>query len=351
MTIGQVLFSFRGRMTRRDYWLKGFLVLFPVGVINSLLASFGFDSVAALSLSLMIGIASLWPSLALVVKRLHDRNRSGWFAATMLIPVAGIVFGIWIIIEVWFLRGTWGPNRFGPDPLLTEEPSESQSRAPDPGLTAAVIAVTLTMAVALAGVLPWASAERARIRRRADRLSERIDQLEERFRRYSLQMTNRDRRFEELYERLLLSEKAIQSVHSRWSAIEESAVRKQAGPFGDTKPAGAGAVDAESLRSAIEEVLDERENERELERSRRFARLMANRLLSDIEATAEETDKVIELLVEYRMAVSRSMFSGQESARARAAREEARRRLKNRLRDLLGAPRFLMIERELDRTR
>ena len=116
MTVGQALFSFEGRMCRRDYWLKGFLVLLPIGIFNNILA-YGVDNDAARALSMIIGIVSIWPGLALIVKRLHDRDRSGWFAATMFIPCVGIVFAIWILVEVWFLRGTVGPNRFGDDPV------------------------------------------------------------------------------------------------------------------------------------------------------------------------------------------------------------------------------------------
>jgi uncharacterized membrane protein YhaH (DUF805 family) len=116
MTVGQALFSFQGRMSRRDYWLKGFLILLPLGIFNNILA-YGVDNDGARALAMIIGVASIWPGLALVVKRLHDRNRSGWFAATLLIPLANIVFMIWILIEVWFLRGTIGTNRFGDDPV------------------------------------------------------------------------------------------------------------------------------------------------------------------------------------------------------------------------------------------
>ena len=114
ITLGRALLSFKGRMCRRDYWLKGFLVLLPVHIINSYLA-FSVDNDGARLISIVISIASIWPGLALIVKRLHDRNRSGWFAATMLIPYVGIVFAIWILIEVWFLRGSVGTNRFGED--------------------------------------------------------------------------------------------------------------------------------------------------------------------------------------------------------------------------------------------
>ena len=116
MTLGQALFSFKGRMCRSDYWLKGYLPLLAVGIFSNVLF-YGARTDVGRVTAIIIGIIMWWPGLALSVKRLHDRNRSGWFLATMLIPLANIVFAIWILIEVWFLRGTVGPNRFGDDPL------------------------------------------------------------------------------------------------------------------------------------------------------------------------------------------------------------------------------------------
>ena len=43
---------------------------------------------------------------AVAVRRAHDNDKSGWF---ILIPIYGLII-------VWFLEGTRGPNRFGPDP-------------------------------------------------------------------------------------------------------------------------------------------------------------------------------------------------------------------------------------------
>jgi uncharacterized membrane protein YhaH (DUF805 family) len=117
MTVLQALFSFKGRMCRSDYWLKGFLVLLPIGIVNNILM-FGVNNEGARSLAMIIGVLSLWPALALYVKRMHDRNRSGWYLATMLIPIANIYFMFSIPIEAWFLRGTVGANRFGDDPIL-----------------------------------------------------------------------------------------------------------------------------------------------------------------------------------------------------------------------------------------
>jgi len=120
ITVSEALFSFRGRMSRSDYWLKGVLVLLPIGIFNNMLA-FGVDNDGVYVLAIIIGVVSIWPSLALMVKRLHDRNHSGLFTATLLIPLVNIIFMCWILVEVWFISGTVGPNRFGNDTLLLNE--------------------------------------------------------------------------------------------------------------------------------------------------------------------------------------------------------------------------------------
>jgi len=113
MTVTRALFSFEGRLCRSDYWLKGFLPLLPIGIFNNVLA-YGVAEDWARALSMLIALLSLWPGLALIVKRLHDRDKSGWFALIMLIPIVGSII---LVVGVWFMKGTDGPNRFGPDPL------------------------------------------------------------------------------------------------------------------------------------------------------------------------------------------------------------------------------------------
>jgi uncharacterized membrane protein YhaH (DUF805 family) len=60
---------------------------------------------------------------------LHERNKGGWWLLPMylapvifyVVPVMTTVAGgallIWPLVELGFLRGTAGPNRYGPDPL------------------------------------------------------------------------------------------------------------------------------------------------------------------------------------------------------------------------------------------
>ena len=104
-------FSFRGRISRKEYWLHYTLPLWAIsllsGVIDGLLNANG-------GLSALITLATLVPSLGASVKRAHDRGRSGWFVLLWLLPVIG---WIWLFVELGFLRGTIGRNRFGRDPV------------------------------------------------------------------------------------------------------------------------------------------------------------------------------------------------------------------------------------------
>jgi len=77
-------------------------------------------------------------AFAIGVKRLHDRNKNGWLivlfyvvpsilagianasehaVASSLLGLASFVISIWGLVELGFLRGTVGPNPYGPDPL------------------------------------------------------------------------------------------------------------------------------------------------------------------------------------------------------------------------------------------
>ncbi len=65
-------------------------------------------------LVVLIALALVYPGINLGIKRFHDRDKSGWWVLIILVPIIG---PIWYFIEAGCLRGTVGPNRFGPDPL------------------------------------------------------------------------------------------------------------------------------------------------------------------------------------------------------------------------------------------
>ena len=109
MTLAQILFSFKGRINRAKYWTIHLLivaisVIFVISFPNSPVV---VDNAAVSALLLLYVILAAWVGLAVNVKRWHDLDKSGW---SELIRV-----GAWF--ELGFHRGTYGPNRFGPDPL------------------------------------------------------------------------------------------------------------------------------------------------------------------------------------------------------------------------------------------
>ena len=67
-----------------------------------------------LGVMVIILVVVTWVSLAVSVKRWHDRDKSGWMVLIGFIPIIG---AIWTLVELGFIRGTVGPNRFGDDPV------------------------------------------------------------------------------------------------------------------------------------------------------------------------------------------------------------------------------------------
>ena len=93
--------------------------------------------------TLILQVLLLYPSYALSAKRFQDRNKSGGLALIgiglgilqtlarllglsnpyaptgidWILNIALLIVGIWYLIELGILRGTVGPNTYGPDPL------------------------------------------------------------------------------------------------------------------------------------------------------------------------------------------------------------------------------------------
>lgn len=127
----RLLFTMEGRIARGQYW-KAVIIYVVVGAVVSGLVpllwgvmpgtvsadgTYSVSGVTALpyiALSLGYIVLSIWSGICVNAKRCHDRNKSGWFMLIQFIPLIG---AIWYLIEAGFLRGTIGPNRFGPDPL------------------------------------------------------------------------------------------------------------------------------------------------------------------------------------------------------------------------------------------
>ena len=114
LTIKQILFSFEGRIARKTYWLSliaasligGLSILTVIYVLGSL----GVNDALLGVLALFFYIPFIWISLAIPVKRWHDRNKSGWWVLISIIPLIG---PIWVFIENGCLPGDLESNDYG----------------------------------------------------------------------------------------------------------------------------------------------------------------------------------------------------------------------------------------------
>lgn len=132
-----LLFGFRGRIARMPYWI-GTAMSMAVMVIALLFVITGAESVWALAVFVLLLLIAGFIGIALSLKRLHDRNKGAWWLVLYLAApgifdlaarasdadgldlvffVASLVISIWALIDLGFLRGTRGQNRFGEDPL------------------------------------------------------------------------------------------------------------------------------------------------------------------------------------------------------------------------------------------
>jgi uncharacterized membrane protein YhaH (DUF805 family) len=183
LTDNSFLFSFEGRINRAKYIYALFAspafclvvlsilalalaAIFGVGVRSVEIKIFGFFGIppsfpfgaifsdagprSAAVLKLLLSAAgtpvlifSLWFLAATTVKRLHDRDKGWWWIVPLfilpqflgklaegldasyaadLLALTSVVLNLWGIVELVFLRGTGGANRFGADPLAPADP-------------------------------------------------------------------------------------------------------------------------------------------------------------------------------------------------------------------------------------
>jgi uncharacterized membrane protein YhaH (DUF805 family) len=132
--------EFTGRSRRKEYWMYVLLlvvVYIVVGIIESVLHLRGMVAGLYGPLSLLLALATLVPSLAVGIRRLHDTDRSGWWLligygpllVSMVLPFLGMaglglamivmivaLIGFLVLLVFMVLEGTRGPNQYGPDP-------------------------------------------------------------------------------------------------------------------------------------------------------------------------------------------------------------------------------------------
>ena len=114
----RIFFSFNGRLDRHTYrvcrsiWyfanVLAFYALWQALVHAGHAHQYGAAGMWA-SLMLVLLVIGYWNTLAMQVKRWHDRDKSGFWVLISLVPVVGPV---WSLVELLWLEGTPGYNRF-----------------------------------------------------------------------------------------------------------------------------------------------------------------------------------------------------------------------------------------------
>jgi uncharacterized membrane protein YhaH (DUF805 family) len=111
--------NFKGRARRSEYWYFALanaiisIILIVLGtIIGGIFGDPATGGIIGYGLFVLYTLATLIPALGVVVRRLHDVNKSGWFYFIALVPLVG---SIWLLI-LFFTEGDRGTNQYGPDP-------------------------------------------------------------------------------------------------------------------------------------------------------------------------------------------------------------------------------------------
>jgi uncharacterized membrane protein YhaH (DUF805 family) len=137
--------DFQGRSRRKEFWMFQLLNIivalvlagpFFFSFISASMANAGDPqaseaamlalieggaslSLVGLGIYFLYALAIIIPSIAVTVRRLHDRDMSGWwylgFVVANFLPFVGFIASIAYLV-LMVLPGTSGANRFGPDP-------------------------------------------------------------------------------------------------------------------------------------------------------------------------------------------------------------------------------------------
>ncbi|NEB36802.1 DUF805 domain-containing protein [Streptomyces sp. SID14515] len=104
--------GFSGRARRKEYWMFT-LISFVISLVLTIVGGL----IGADFLSYIYAVAILVPSLAVLVRRLHDTGRSGWWFFIAFVPLVGFI----ILIVFLASEGKPETNQYGVNPKLAPQ--------------------------------------------------------------------------------------------------------------------------------------------------------------------------------------------------------------------------------------
>ena len=129
-----LLFGFQGRINRAKYWIAAITYVSVTIALVGLGFFFRFHAIFFISAAIVFIVMTV-SGVAVGLKRLHDRDTSGWwllvfyvlpavllglgraFGVVAVFSLAASAIFIWALVVLGFMRGTSGANPYGPDPL------------------------------------------------------------------------------------------------------------------------------------------------------------------------------------------------------------------------------------------
>ena len=121
MTILKEIFMTEGRLNRLRYLKYMVLLAIVAGLSTFVMSSMATFLTGDPNGFLVNAITTIWALVAgagnimLMIRRLHDLGRNGYFVLLALVPVLGFIFSIYL----FFAPGQVGWNQYGADPLET----------------------------------------------------------------------------------------------------------------------------------------------------------------------------------------------------------------------------------------
>ena len=111
--------DFKGRSRRSEYWfIQLFLVVTNIAVAIIDLALMGWDVDRFIAnggggiVGLVWILVTIVPALAVLVRRLHDTGKSGWWVLVGFLPLVGAI----VLLVFTVTESSPGENKFGPSP-------------------------------------------------------------------------------------------------------------------------------------------------------------------------------------------------------------------------------------------
>ena len=115
--------NFSGRARRKEYWMFTLIYIFVIIIAMFLdgALGLGFDMGYGVTapygwIYFIVALLHLIPTLGVLVRRLHDVGKSGWFMLISLVPIIG---GIWLLVLLC-TDGDSSENAYGPSPKSVE---------------------------------------------------------------------------------------------------------------------------------------------------------------------------------------------------------------------------------------